>query len=1062
MPPRPSLLLPLLPLTVLLLSLASVVARAEEEPDVEPAPEVVAPPANGVIRIQGQGQIQLKGGGMIRIQGGNLQINALQVQGGDAVAVENPPWLGIQMEVRANLDLDEDEAPPPGVGVIDVIAKGPAAKAGLKAFDRVLKIDDKELKDEQDLRTTVRANKPGATLKLRILREGKEQDLKVELEAMPAEANLGFLQGSFNGSNKPDKIHFYNLPNTAADAIALDVVVLRDGNRLEGNLLSINGNEAILRLAAGPEVPLDLAFVQSIRLLGGARPKSLPATIQLTDGSSLAGSELSLQDGKLALNFENQQFISLPRENVSEAAASTTEAPVFYRGPQLDDGWKSLPEKGWTFENNGWRKPQAPTATLSRKFSELPPAMELQFDCPVLTNAGFELWLFAPKLDNRGISAPGLVQIRWNMDSLTLGTFDGQRFYTLESTSKLPKPDKIDLTQPHHFSVFANRTDGRLAIFRNEHLLGEYSMGTVTREDFPRAGRVIQFNAGGEFGLANIRLRQWSGQLPQRPATEPLNSDFLAMGNDAAQQGKLVSLNSSEVLFQDQASAPRKLPLSLRLQPGPQPPPAPGPIYVETRQGSSFGASAIKIVDKSLIATTTFAGEVSLPTIQLRLLEFRNPAAKPQGKPTQLDVLTFQDGRQLTGTFTPPIVAGRVPWSISAAKQPLQFELSAIRSLFLAPRAESAPAPGQVIRLHNGDWFPAEVSGIDATTLTLKTAFASEWKLSRTEIASIYSQPAAKVVADGASGRKRWRETSTAGGNFATFNADESFPQQVYAYQDGTYRLRNSGNNDGNQTGLALPLPPEANDGTSIEFTISGTQSWTVFSLMDARGEGAFSLYASGDTMRVTRIKSGNNLGNRKMDQFQFNIPDAAGGQTTKPQRYQVVLDKINSSVHIGLNGRRLGTCKLKADDPWTEITKLVFFPTTFGNSNFRLSDVWVSPWSGSLVSPALPPTDLVSLAFANGDTTQGKLLTLSDTAAEIDTEAVGPLTLPLPRIRSIDFGGSATLSSPKYRLRLYDRGQISGSELSFTDQTAVLTTVHGPVTIPISMVKEIILAKVE
>jgi hypothetical protein len=1059
------LLLPVLSITVLLINLTSLHSRAEEEPDVEPAPEAVVPNANGVIRIEGQGQIQLKGGGMIRIQGGNLQINAAQLQGAqvDGAAVENPPWLGIQMEVRANLDLDEDEAPPPGVGVIDVIAKGPAAKAGLKAFDRVLKIDDKELKDEQDLRTTVRANKPGTTIKLRILREGKEQDLKVELEAMPAEANLGFLQGTFNGSNKPDKVHFYNLPNTATDGAAMDVVVLRDGNRLEGNLLSISGNEAILRLAAGPEVPLDLSFVQSIRLLGGARPKSLPATVQLTDGSSLAGSELAFQDGKFALNFENQQFISLPREQVSEAAASATEAPIFYRGPQQDDGWKSLPEKGWNFANEVWTKPQAQSATLSRKFSELPPAMELQFDCPVITNAGFEVWLFAPKLDNRGISAPGLVQIRWTMDTLTIGTFDGQRFYNLEPTTKLPKPDKIDLAQPLHFSIFANRANGRLAVFRNEHLLGEYTMGTVAREDFPRAGRVIQFNSNGELSLANIRVRQWAGQLPQRPAAEPLTSDQVAMENEDAKAGILTSMTSSEVHFKDQPQVPRKLPLSLRLKPGVQPAPAaPGTIYVETRQGSSFAASAIKIIDKALIATTTFAGDVSLPTIQLRLLEFRNPSAKAPGKLNQLDVLTFHDGRQLTGTFAPPIVEGRLPWSISAAKQPLQFDLSSVRSLYLAPRAESLPSLGQVIRLHNGDWFPAEVAAIDATTLTVKTAFATEWKLPRSEISSVYSQPTAKVVADGASGRKRWRETSTAGGNFATFTQDESLPQQVYSYQDGTYRLRNNGTNDGNQTGLALPLPPEANDGTSIEFTIGGTQSWTVFSLMDARGEGAFSLYASGDTMRVTRIKSGSNLGNRKMDQFQFNIPDAAAGQTTKPQRYQVVLDKATSSLHIGMNGHRLGTCKLKADDPWTEITKLVFFPTTFGNANFRLSDVWVSPWNGSLVNSALPPTDLVSLAFVNGDTTQGKLLNLSGTEAEIDTEAVGPLSLPLPRIRSIAFGGSDTLSASKYRLRLYDRGQLSGSELIFTEQGAVLTTTHGPVTIPVSMVKEIILAKAE
>ena len=339
----------------------------KEELKEIPAP---APPAqgNGIIRIQGgQGQIQLQGGGMIQIQGGgniqlngaNLQIQAVQAapaQADPAAAApadgeaKNPSWLGIQMESKANLDLDEDEKPPAGVGVLGVVEKGPAAKAGLKAFDRILKIDDKELKDELDLRTTVRATKPGTKINVKVLREGKEIEIKVDLEAMPADANMGMLQGfGFNGSTKPGQIHFYNLPNTASDPVALDAVLLNDGNRLEGSVMGMSNEELTFRLASGPEIPLDLAFVQSIRLLGGARAKILPASILLTDGSTLAGSELSYQDGKFSLNLENQHIISLPRDQVSEAAASDTEAPQFYAGPKVNDGWKSLAAKGWTY-----------------------------------------------------------------------------------------------------------------------------------------------------------------------------------------------------------------------------------------------------------------------------------------------------------------------------------------------------------------------------------------------------------------------------------------------------------------------------------------------------------------------------------------------------------------------------------------------------------------------------------------------------------------------------------------------------------------------------------------
>ena len=112
-----------------------------------------------------------------------------------AAEVEAPAWLGILMEVARNQDLDEDEKPLPGVGVLETVEGGPARKAGLRQFDRVLKLDGKVLKDAEDLRTTVRTNKPGKEVKLRILRDGKEQEVKVTLEAMPAQQNLLVFQG---------------------------------------------------------------------------------------------------------------------------------------------------------------------------------------------------------------------------------------------------------------------------------------------------------------------------------------------------------------------------------------------------------------------------------------------------------------------------------------------------------------------------------------------------------------------------------------------------------------------------------------------------------------------------------------------------------------------------------------------------------------------------------------------------------------------------------------------------------------------------------------------------
>lgn len=68
-----------------------------------------------------------------------------------------------------------------GVVVREVTADSPAAKAGLKSGDRVVKLGDEEVTDVEKFLRTVAAKKPGDRLTLGVLRDGKEQKLTVTL-----------------------------------------------------------------------------------------------------------------------------------------------------------------------------------------------------------------------------------------------------------------------------------------------------------------------------------------------------------------------------------------------------------------------------------------------------------------------------------------------------------------------------------------------------------------------------------------------------------------------------------------------------------------------------------------------------------------------------------------------------------------------------------------------------------------------------------------------------------------------------------------------------------------
>jgi serine protease Do len=67
---------------------------------------------------------------------------------------------------------------------------GPAAKAGIKPEDVIVAINDKPLSTLQDLRLQVAQITPGTTVKIKLLREGKEQVVDVKIGKLETDTDL--------------------------------------------------------------------------------------------------------------------------------------------------------------------------------------------------------------------------------------------------------------------------------------------------------------------------------------------------------------------------------------------------------------------------------------------------------------------------------------------------------------------------------------------------------------------------------------------------------------------------------------------------------------------------------------------------------------------------------------------------------------------------------------------------------------------------------------------------------------------------------------------------------
>ena len=98
-------------------------------------------------------------------------------------------WLGVLIQ-----DVDQSMANyhgldrPRGVLISDVNADTPAEKAGLEEGDIVLAVDGEEVNSRNALRNKVSLLPVGHEARLRILRDGKERNVTVELGALPETA----------------------------------------------------------------------------------------------------------------------------------------------------------------------------------------------------------------------------------------------------------------------------------------------------------------------------------------------------------------------------------------------------------------------------------------------------------------------------------------------------------------------------------------------------------------------------------------------------------------------------------------------------------------------------------------------------------------------------------------------------------------------------------------------------------------------------------------------------------------------------------------------------------
>lgn len=96
------------------------------------------------------------------------------------------PYLGVMgTTMNDELAFQYSLATDKGALILKVVPNSPAKKAGIKAGDIVVKMDDKNIIGMEDLQNTIRHYKVGDTIKMSIMRKNQKIEVNVKLEAKP-------------------------------------------------------------------------------------------------------------------------------------------------------------------------------------------------------------------------------------------------------------------------------------------------------------------------------------------------------------------------------------------------------------------------------------------------------------------------------------------------------------------------------------------------------------------------------------------------------------------------------------------------------------------------------------------------------------------------------------------------------------------------------------------------------------------------------------------------------------------------------------------------------------
>ena len=838
-------------------------------------------------------------------------------------------------------------------------------------------------------------------------------------------------------------------------------LIFHNGRHLRGRLAELTKDEIVwTRPDMEPPMRISRGDARRIWFKAGERPelaeppvsappkdKSMPATVKLPGTDWLFG-DVRAEDGEnFSIEIAPGTSIKFARPAVQWLYFAEQATPAFgFAGEPLG-------MEGWILGN-----PASPGEVMDGVYKmtgsgwigrDIAPPEKFVIDFQIPKGAEpTRLWL-QPYRPSPNSYSSGTIEVSFATKELSRLIFIN-RFERERTAYAKPAGDG-----PTRFRVFYDRPGERLAVMRNDEVVGEWKLrdkdnaipGMDDRMREPKGICFDRSQTNAPLQLTRVSMQPWDGVLPKADALpEPR---LVASGT--AKAGKLEAISSGEITFAGEKK-PRaqgtfidlaQTPLSLRE----------ANALVTFGSRGELAVADLEVRDGRAKARAAAIEGFDMPVDLIDAIAF---ASRKVEAPGDADTLVFRNGDSLSGGLLGASQEQGIRWK-SANGQELTLKAEHVAGVHFGGVVPTETDRGATIELVSGDRMRAELERLDGAELRARHAVFGSRAIPRKLLKAVYPSPKSTVMDAGCDPEAWLGLANRKKADLRMMAAQIGAVNLGRVFLDGVFLNPPSEGSSWNYTGITQIIKDRERYELRCEVTdAGGAEPYLTGSLAGNNGTPSLQINLGHGQLRVYSYNLGGVRGRPIQQEREVPLGDQMPQQKTRRELRLFVDTKIGTADFMvdGVLMMRFGQQKgERAPGLGSQVSLSTY--SMSGNTSM-LSNVWLGPWNGEV--PRLGDA-VHGACLNNGDFAPGSIGGLVDGKLLVGDGAEG-FEIPIERVSSIDFGGSPSAIRAAARLRLAD-----GTVLNLQDfrwDGAVLrgeSAAFGAIEVPAKKVSELVLS---